>query len=487
MRRILWILIVYLLLGISISGCENETTDTRQGCDGNGAAKTDQPPVPTEEIDTSADPLVAKGHYFRDAKGGVVFLRGVNVAGNSKLPPFAAVTSADDLQMLPSLGINTLRLLFTWEAFEPVEGEYDSDYLAYYQNVVSWAEQLGLYVIVDFHQDAYSRYLLNGCGEGFPQWAVTPEVELSTPDNGDSCSSWGVDMLFDLSLETAWTHFHSDKYGAKSAYLDMVETVVKEMAGYDNVIGYELINEPWGSDEELFTLFEQVGQRILNRDPSAVLFIPTHSLVTGAVREDTVEMPDFTNMAYSPHYYNGSVLLLKNWGGADPSRQLDKLFQKAERSNVPMLLSEFGAPAGTKNGLDYIKAHLNWLDKYWVSGTQWNYTPGWREDVKDGWNMEDLSIVDDNGELRDNFVARPYPQRIAGAPKSFALDDNGFSLTWNNRKDYGATIIFLPQGYAQEKELTLILPDGVSGSCDIEDHSVVCNVEGIGEAVLYFK
>lgn len=36
------------------------------------------------------------------------------------------------------------------------------------------------------------------------------------------------------------------------------------------------------------------------------------------------------NMAYSPHYCNGSVLLLKNRPGTDPSEQLDKLKEKAD-------------------------------------------------------------------------------------------------------------------------------------------------------------
>lgn len=485
MKQIILFVLALILIGFSFQGCD---PDTDQGCGGGTVPEESyKPPVPSEVVNTAASPLVAEGHYFRDSRGGVVFLRGVNVAGNSKVPPFTAVTSASDLEMLPALGVNTVRLLFNWEAFEPVKGEYNNDYSEYYRRVVDWAEQLDLYVIVDFHQDAYSRYSLDGCGEGFPQWAVTPEVEPAAPDNGASCSSWGVRMLTDQSLKTTWSHFHSDKYGAKSAYLDMVAKVAELMAAHDNVIGYELINEPWGTDEELFSLFEQVGERIRAQDPAAILFVPPHALVSGGTREDTIAMPDFANMVYSPHYYSGSVLLLKSWAGASPAGQLDKLRGKAETWDVPMLLSEFGAPVGTRNGRGYIEAQLDWLDKYWVSSTQWNFTPGWREDVKDGWNMEDLSIMDDHGALRDNFILRPYPRRIGGAPQSFTLDDEGFSLSWNNKADYGATIVFLPEGYAENKTLTLFLPDGVSGTCRVEDYSIVCDVEGAGETLMSLK
>ncbi len=485
MKRIIPVVIVLLLCFSWLQGCED---DTSQGCDGDTPTDdTSYPPKPSEEVDSAANPLVAQGPYFRDSQGGVVFLRGVNVAGNSKVPPFTGITSKSELEKLPALGVNTLRLLFTWEAFEPEKGEYSEDYLAYYQRVVRWADQLNLYVIVDFHQDAYSRYSLEGCGEGFPPWALTPEVQPAVPDNGESCSSWGIQMILDASLATTWSHFHSDKYGAKGAYLDMVEKVAKEMAAFDNIIGYELINEPWGSDEELFTLFQQVGHRIRNQDRGAVLFVPAHALVSGGTREDTIDMPDFDNMVYSPHYYNGAVLFLKSWGGADPSGQLDKLKSKADTWEVPMLLSEFGAPAGTRNGLNYIAAQLDWLDKYWVSSTQWNFTPGWREDVKDGWNMEDLSIVDDQGVLRDNFIVRPYPQRVGGAPKGFTLTDEGFSLAWNNHAGWGSTIVFLPEGYADDKNLKLELSEGVNGACRVEDSAVICDINGSGETEVSIK
>lgn len=472
MKRIILLLLILGWVVFSFQGCDNGTTPE----------ESNQPPIPSEAVTPEASPLVAQGHYFRDAKGGVVFLRGVNVAGNSKVPPFKALASASELQELPSLGVNTVRLLFNWEAFEPVKGEYSNDYLAYYRSVVDWARHLNLYVIVDFHQDAYSRYALDGCGEGFPKWAVTPEVNSATPNNGSSCSSWGVQMLMNQPLKTTWSHFHTDKYGAKSAYLNMVERVVQEMMSHENVIGYELINEPWGTDAELFSLFSQVATRIRRCDPNAILFVPAHALVSGGTREDTINMPNFKNMVYSPHYYDGSALLLKNWLGNSPSGQLDKLRSKAETWSVPMLLSEFGAPAGTTNGLGYIKAQLDWLDQYWISSTQWNYTPGWRRDVKDGWNMEDLSIVDDKGTLRDNYIVRPYPQRIAGAPKRFTLNDRGFILAWTNRADYGATTVFIPKGYADNRRLTLVLPNGGSGACSVKNFALVCDIQGAGDA-----
>jgi endoglycosylceramidase len=194
--------------------------------------------------------------------------------GDSKVPLFMPITDTAMLDQFPVWGVNTLRLLFTWEAFEPSRCTYDIAYLQYYEQVVTWANDLGLYVIVDFHQDAYSRYSIDGCGEGFPEWGIHSSIERKAPDNGKACEGWGSKMMFDLSHHITWHHFHADTEGARSHYVDMVRVVADRMSGYPNVIGYELINEPWGNDDELAQLYNDVGNAIRERHPSAILYVP---------------------------------------------------------------------------------------------------------------------------------------------------------------------------------------------------------------------
>ena len=76
--------------------------------------------------------LKAVGDHFEDATGGVVILRGVNVAGNSKVPPFRPAADPAIFAPLQTWGMNVVRLIFTWEAYEPSAGVYDETYLDYY-------------------------------------------------------------------------------------------------------------------------------------------------------------------------------------------------------------------------------------------------------------------------------------------------------------------------------------------------------------------
>jgi endoglycosylceramidase len=435
----------------------------------------------------AAAPLHADGALIKDGSGRAVLLRGVNATGDAKVPPFRTITSAGLLDPLPGWGINTLRLLFNWEAFEPTRCSYDASYLAYYEQVVTWARARNLYVIVDFHQDAYSRFTLGGCGEGFPSWAVASSVGLQTPKNDESCASWGAAMLFDTAHHATWSAFHKDTEGARTRFVEMARAVADRMSRHANVIGYELINEPWGTDTELHALYQAVGAAIRERDPQRMLFVPPHALVSSGMPDNNIPRVSFGNIVYSPHFYDPSVVILGFWWGNSPADPLGRMLAKAGTWNAPMLLGEYGANHSVGNVAGYIESLYTWLDANFVSGTQWNWTPGWTTAHKDGWNGENLSIVDGSNALRPAlFVPRPYPQKTAGTPLSFARSGNGFTYSWTHSPALGETEVFLPAGYATGKVLSY--PDSsFTPACRITGQKLVCSGTRLGKVVVALR
>jgi endoglycosylceramidase len=397
--------------------------------------------------------LRTDGSFFRDDHGRVVLLRGVDVAGNSKVPPFEPISDGAQLDPLPRDGLDAVRLLFTWEAYEPQPGVYDDNYLAWYTRTVEAAGARGLWVIVDFHQDAFSRFALAGCGEGFPSWALPSSVPPATPDNGAACADWGKRQLGDPQLGAAWDAFYADTSGVRTRYLMMVARVAAALASEPSLVGYDLLNEPAGDEvTQIGPLYEDAARAIRAVDATAILFVSPAG-ITSAGNATRLSRPTFGNFAYAPHFYDPGIFLYHGWGGSDENGPFAEMTGTASAWGVPLFVGEYGAPPSTDLVDPYLGTLHQQLDRALASGAQWVYTPGWTATAKDGWNTEDFSIVDDTGALRANFRLRPTLQYVAGTPTAFTVSDetvarkNALQLTWQHDPAAGETVLFAPLVY----------------------------------------
>ena len=107
---------------------------------------------------------------------------------------------------------------------------------------------------------------------------------------------------------------------------------------------------------------------------------------------------------------------------------------------------------GRERGGDYVAAVLDDFDAVLGSGAQWSYTPHWTPGRRDGWNMEDFSIVDDHLRPRPNVRPRPCPSKVAGEPTLFRYREPGppgcppagMEFAWDAVAGLGATEVFVP-------------------------------------------
>ena len=220
------------------------------------------------------------GRWFVDPQGRHTLLRGVNLAGTSKLPavpPSATHLGVDfdgwrevcfigrpapldeldrHLDRLVHWGFNVVRLLTTWEAIEHAgPGCYDDAYLDYLAEVVRRAGRRGLLVFVDAHQDVWSRFT---GGDGAPYWSfewagLHPErfvaADAVALDSVDW--SWGyqrapVATMFTLLF--AGDVFCPSRAGVQerlqAAFCGAMTQLAARLSGLDNVLGYDVFNEP---------------------------------------------------------------------------------------------------------------------------------------------------------------------------------------------------------------------------------------------------
>lgn len=131
---------------------------------------------------------------FRDPHGRQVVLRGINVAGDAKLPsepdrpshvgddffdgdsvtfhqrPFTKADAHTHFSRIKRYGFITIRYVFTWEAIEAAgPGKYDEEFIQHTIEILRLAKRYGFFVFMDPHQDVWSRFT---GGSGAPMWTL---------------------------------------------------------------------------------------------------------------------------------------------------------------------------------------------------------------------------------------------------------------------------------------------------------------------------
>ncbi len=233
------------------------------------------------------------GEHFRDASGRSVLLRGVNLGGSSKVPsrpdgathrveslqdprnvsfvgrPFPLEEADEHLARLRAWGFNFLRLLITWEAIEHAgPGQYDVGYLDFLEAVVRKTGEYGFFVLIDPHQDVWSRF---SGGDGAPGWTLEavgfdlanlhatgaaflhalhgdPAPHLIWPTNATKLAAATMFTLFfggDTFAPRTRIDGESAQQYLQRHYLAAIQQVARRLRGLDHVLGYDTMNEPW--------------------------------------------------------------------------------------------------------------------------------------------------------------------------------------------------------------------------------------------------
>jgi len=425
---------------------------------------------------------------FIDIDGRQRIFHGVNIV--NKRPPYypqAIGLNTKTAQFIAKQGFNLVRLGIFWTAIEKIPGFYDDNYLEQIAKTVQMLAKENIYTLLDFHQDAYST---KHGGLGAPDWAALAEgtfENIGFPVNlfgGLTINKAKVAMQLDEDYDAFWNNAPAkDGIGIQDRYLKMLKHVVTYFKGNENILGYELMNEPFVGTNwhqctvSLETLDFSVGcaefesgklqnfyQNCLNViraiDQETIVFFEPHVFFNFGAPTVLFHLKDLSKQTgFSFHNYNtksgnNALTLVKS---------LDSPFQQAEIQKtvnrfVP-LMTEFGAASTTPEALEQI---LNLADAYQTSWIYWSFVnnPAYKfyqmglfptNPRKQGLVYNMYETLNSSNLDMPNLIqlSRVYPQAIAGHHASFYFNSNLniFNLqyeTYKNSSQLNETRIFIP-------------------------------------------
>ena len=83
---------------------------------------------------------------------------------------------------------------------------------------------------------------------GLPALAAPSRCCPYPPDNGMACRNWLIRMMSDPVMHRSFSDFYADRNGIRRATWRWLAARPPAFATAPGVIGYDLLNEPWGDE-----------------------------------------------------------------------------------------------------------------------------------------------------------------------------------------------------------------------------------------------
>ncbi len=412
---------------------------------------------PDETVAADASPpgpwSVSNG-FLRDDAGRALVLRGANLAGSHKYPPYFGFQQPDDYaRVREHWGMNSIRFLISWAAIEPEKGQYDDTYIAEVQKRIGWARDAGLLVVMDMHQDIYGEGF---GGDGAPKWTC----DASNYEGYSPIEPWMLNYLnpkVQACYDNLWASEELHQH-----YAEAWRRIAAALADNPAVIGFDVMNEPyWGSavmasfeQAKLQGFYEEIVPVVRSAAPDWVAFLEPSAGRNLGVATGLTPFP-FPNVVYSPHCYDSSA---EQGNGFNPSNRamlmtkIAALNDEALALNAALWVGEYGGTADSAGIVEYMDADYDGMAAVVAGSAYWSYDEGGGYSLLNGDGSERAILLDE--------VVRPYPQRVAGTPESVSFDETTRAFVLRYRADEAITaptVLSVP---------SRVYPDGYSVTCD---------------------
>ena len=301
------------------------------------------------------------GNTFDAYDGYKTFVKGAGLETFWSNP----VTTKELLQTIRDAGFNAVRIPVSWHNHTDSDGTIDPEWMARVKEVVDWALDLGLYVIVNVHHDNHNAWY-------FPDSA-----------HYEQSAAW---------LKSVWTQM-------AETFRDCGDHLILESMNEPRLEGtrYEWV---WDADSpvsqdaadcinRLNQLFVDTVRATGGSNATRFLAVPAYDASPWAACDDAFRLPEDTvenRLIVSVHAYapgNFALSVSSKDIYFDPARNqgktkeiltiMERLYDRFISKGIPVLLDEFGAVEKPKN----YQARVNYAAYYTAAASTHGMTCFW--------------------------------------------------------------------------------------------------------------
>ena len=399
---------------------------------------------------------------FVNESGQQVIFNGINIVHKRRSDGYIQPGIEQLLPAYAAKGFNLIRLGILWDGVEPSPGVYDDAYLDRVHHVIELAEQAGLYVLLDMHQDLFSVKFIDGA----PEWAT---LDGGAP-HPEGCTLWYEAYIVSQAVINAADAFWAnapapDGVGLLDHYEAMWGHLAARFADCRAVIGFEPMNEPFMgrlareafgeatmkvredfpafdlarpddiSLEERMRFQAIVTERFLAWDKATLM--PFYQRMRRAIRKHSdIALATGGNIYCSAFFTSGIERITDESGAIDPQQIYaphgydsvvnTERYEAFSRSNVealyadkratqerlglPVIVGEWGCFPDREFANDLIRHMQGILEQYLWGSTYWAH--------------------EDGLESNPNYAAleRGYPAEVAGILRAYHYDPEARTL-----------------------------------------------------------
>ena len=379
-------LVVYLLIVVFlVHGCGSEFDGNLSGENGDGEVEAEGE-NDQESQESNLSWLHARSGEFPgifDDDGRQWLLRGVNFNHlgdywqvDPSLPTVAEL-GEEDWAEAASYGVNVIRLVTSWSLWQPERDHFDEDYLEKVREAIAEANAREMYVVIDMHQDAWSKHIFTPTDEvcpegthhqkgwdGAPLWATyTDDQPTCTPGRREESPA----------VIRAWTNFYANREGIRDELAGVWGRIAREFADHPGVAGFDLLNEPGEAEENTWDGLSDFYRVTIDaiREAEAEVEGRGHILFfepsVNATLPDT-DLHDDPQLVFAAHNYLGSIN-----GSEDLLEDSFGLYgwMAEQYGGRTVWIGEYGTFSTKERNDEYMTKYATYEDVFPSSGGAW--------------------------------------------------------------------------------------------------------------------